>query len=136
MDYELLYLMLGAIILAGGGMWFFKFLRSKGYDTSDIDNSLEMSKLVLRFVTMTLSRKVDSTYKTVHYTDLIITAIEYLQTLRQDIHVNEKMNLAMDKIVETSEKLNIKLNNDEKAIIREVLRTTYDAYISLEQKIN
>lgn len=131
MDYQLILLILGIIVFTGGFMWLSKYLKTKGYTMDDMDNSLNISKLVLRFVKVTLSRKLNDTYKVIYHTDLIIEAIDYLQTLSADISIDEKVDKAMSKIYDVSDKLYIKLNDEERVIVREVLITAYDMYVSL-----
>ena len=134
MEYQLILFILGIIVFTGGAIYLSKYIRLKGYEMDDIQNSLNISKLVIRFIDVTLSRKLNDTYKIMYHTDLIIDAIEYLQTLSADIPLDEKVDKAMNKIYDVSDKLYIKLNDEERVIVREVLLTAYDMYVSLQRE--
>ena len=134
MDYQLILFILGIIVFTGGSIWLSKYLRLKGYTMDDMQNSLDISKLVLRFVKISLSRKLKDTYKIMYHTDLILEAIEYLQNLSADIPIDEKVDKAMNKIYDVSDKLYIKLSDEERVIVREVLLTAYDMYVSLQRE--
>ena len=134
MEYQLILFILGIIVFTGGFIWLSKYLRLKGYTMDDMQNSLDISRLILRFVKISLSRKLKDTYKIMYHTDLIIDAIEYLKELSLDIPLDEKIDKAMLKIYDVSDKLYIKLNDEEKVIVREVLLTAYDMYVSLQRE--
>jgi transcriptional regulator len=134
MDYELLWFILGVVVVTGGSLYSYKLLRKNGYTKEDIDNSLNTTKLLIRFVTMTLSRKLKDSYKTLYYSDLVINTINYLQDLSSDIPLNDKINRAMERIYLTGKSFGIKLSEEEKKIIREVLVTAYDMYMTLDSE--
>jgi transcriptional regulator len=134
MDVQLIYFILGVMFLTGGSMYFYKLLREKGYNTSDIKASLNTTKLVVRFVTMTLSRQLNDSHKTLYYSDLVISAIDYLQDLSSNMPLKDKINRAMEKIYLTSSSLGIKLSNEEREIVKQVLITAYDMYITLDSE--
>jgi transcriptional regulator len=134
MDYQLLWLILGVIVFTGGSAYIYKLLRERGYDSEDIKVSLNTTKLVIRFVTMTLSRKLDDSHKTLYYSDLVINAINYLQDLSSTMPLNDKINRAMERIYLTSNSLGIKLSNEEREVIKQVLVTAYDMYITLDSE--
>lgn len=134
MEYTLILFALGVIVITLTLIELSKWARLKGYEMDDIANSLDITKLVVRFARISLSRKLKDTYKVMYHTDLIIEAIEYLQTLSADIPIDEKVDKAISSIYKVSDKLYIKLNDEERVIVREVLLTAYDMYVSLQRE--
>lgn len=132
MDYQLMFLIIGVIVLTGGALFTIKQLKTKGYTMTDVQSSLNITHLVLRFIRIALSRRMKDSLLRIYYTDLIIDAVEYLQTLSADLPLDKKINMAMESIYKASDKLKINLTNEEKVIIQDVLLIAYDMYVSLE----
>jgi transcriptional regulator len=134
MDYELILFIIGTIMITGGSVYILNFLRLKGYNKGEIVQSLNTSRLLLRFVTVNMSRKMKDSHKALFYTDLILHSIDYLQELMNDVPKNDKIERAMHKIYEASNKLNIKLTNEEKEIVKDILVTAYEMYVLVNEE--
>jgi transcriptional regulator len=134
MDYELILFIIGTIMITGGSVYILNFLRLKGYNKGEIVQSLNTSRLLLRFVTVNMSRKMKDSHKALFYTDLILHSIDYLQELMDDVPKNDKIERAMHKIYEASNKLNIKLTNEEKEIVKDILVTAYEMYVLVNEE--
>jgi transcriptional regulator len=134
MDYELILFIIGTIMITGGSVYILNFLRLKGYNKGEIVQSLNTSRLLLRFVTINMSRKMKDSHKALFYTDLILHSIDYLQELMDDVPKNDKIERAMHKIYEASNKLNIKLTNEEKEIVKDILVTAYEMYVLVNEE--
>lgn len=136
MIYELVFFVLGTMVLAGGLTWFFKVLELRVIHSNTTKVSLNTTKLVIKFVTISLSKRFNSKYKLMYYTDLIINALDYMYMLSEDISLNEKTTMAMNKIFKASNDLKIKLTIEEKIVIKEILITAYEMYISCDNEID
>ncbi len=133
MNYELLIF----IVLVSGSSFGFlllnKYLKSKGIDDTQINQALDVTKLISVFIKSILKDKDRYSSNIDMHSILLIEAIEYIKILSFDIPKEEKIKHGMNSLINVAENLDIKLSDDEIFMLYDILSLVYEFYLKLEE---
>ncbi len=129
--------MLIFVVLVSGSSFGFlllnKYLKSKGINDTQINQVLDVTKLISVFIKSILKDKDRYSNNIDMYSTLLIEAIEYIKILSNDMSKEEKLKEGMNVLVDISENINIHLSDDEVFMLYDILSLVYEFYLKLEE---
>lgn len=131
MDYTLLILIGSSVGLTILALLARNYLDKKKINKDYIDDSLDITKILVEITNTHLSKYFDNEEKIKLYSLLILEGIEYIKVINEDITIDEKIKLGLDIINDSAQNLDITLNDEELNSIKSVLYLVYGVYSSV-----
>jgi hypothetical protein len=124
---ELLYVIIGAIVLTGVTLYLLH-LKGKRELVIDIPYGLDTVKITIDLARRMFERESENKNKIDLYCALILEGLEYIKVFASDRDFEMKIDLGINNIVKVANELDVELSQDEILLIRDILRIVYLLY--------
>lgn len=135
MDFTILYVVIGGVVLSGLIILGTYLLKKYNISTEVLLETVDIGKSIISFAVKILeAMKIDQNnfdYKT--YANMIFDALEYVKSFGDEVTKDEKINSAIDYINDLCESFDVTLTEEDLEILHTVVTLTFNMYEAIEK---